>query len=210
VLSFKLFLEADKKENKTPDWFYVSIYLTKDLISGPSKSAFSGTAATLTNVEGITESETLLKGGFETGMILKMPGKETLKLNKLSKIQYNNPDYLISKGLRAIKRISSGVSSYGRTIFGYVTNILNKLFTNLAKLYNKHFIYYDYYYSLKKKDFIEGSEKKQGNSSEVRKTLVTHQEFYKNLIETKIKEIKEINNVRDARFKIWVDIFNFK
>lgn len=119
MLNFKLFLEVDKQKDKEiPEWFYVGISLTKDFVSGPSKSAPSGTAVTLNNLEGITTNPDILgsHSSFYRGIILKMPGKETLKLNKLSKIDYKNPDYAVSKGFRALKRVKTGYSDTRKTV----------------------------------------------------------------------------------------------
>jgi len=56
---------------------------------------------------------------------LKMPGRDVLRLNKISMVNYDNPDYLVSKNLNAFKRVLDE-SAY-RLIF----NIFSALFREI-------------------------------------------------------------------------------
>jgi hypothetical protein len=139
VLNFKLFLEENNKKNKEiPEWFYVTIGLSNDFISGPSESAPAGTAVTLNNLEGITTNANLVGKGssFYRGVVIKMPGKKTLELNKLSKIQYDNPDYTVSKGFRALKRVKSGYHDRRKELSAlYLKSSIETLLTSLKEDY---------------------------------------------------------------------------
>lgn len=143
MLNFKLFLEENNKKNKEiPEWFYVTIGLSNDLVSGPSESAPAGTAVTLNNLEGITTNAGIVGKGssFYRGVVLKMPGKKTLELNKLSKIQYDNPDYTVSKGFRALKRVKSGYHERRKELSSlYLKSSIEKLLTLLTDDYQKYF-----------------------------------------------------------------------
>jgi hypothetical protein len=70
----------------------------------------------LTGVRGISETGQIVRQFGYRGAILRMPGVATVAENKLSRVMYGNPRYLLSKNMSALYRLFSKdpKDKYGR------------------------------------------------------------------------------------------------
>ena len=59
----------------------------------------------VTGIKGISDTGQIVRQFGYRGAFLRMPGMETVELNRLSRVLYGNPDYLCSKNLAALFRI---------------------------------------------------------------------------------------------------------
>jgi hypothetical protein len=72
-------------------------------------------AGVLEGVTGITDSGQVLMLrmlGQNRNAMLIMPGPEVVKLNHLSRVMYDNPEYLMSNDMAAIQRIYGGITDH--------------------------------------------------------------------------------------------------
>lgn len=133
MLSFRNYFEA-KEPISTPDWFYVACKLNKQVLEKSPKTP-EGAVATLFNLEGITDKFSSFESFLDQSLFgIKMPGKETLELNKLSKIDYDNLDYLASRGFRAARRVETGLGkrdpleiTFKKLLVSFFQNHLGKI-----------------------------------------------------------------------------------
>ncbi len=100
---FVYFTEGSFTEEDVPKFFYVGIYFSEDLVK-PKSYTPKGAVCTLVGVEGVSSSNL----GIWHGASLKMPGQAVVRLNKISKHMYDNPNYLASRGFRGPRRTQSG------------------------------------------------------------------------------------------------------
>jgi hypothetical protein len=63
-------------------------------------------------------------------MVLVMPGQETARINKLSRVMYDNPHYLAQNDLDAVKRLSghtnSGGAYFANLLTGHLQSVIRK------------------------------------------------------------------------------------
>lgn len=102
---FMNFWEASFTEKDIPPYFYVGIYFSEDLLERKPYTP-TGAVATLVGLEGISETPAMMSMGH--GAHLKMPGKDVVKLNKIVKHLYRNPEYMVSRGFSSYRRTASG------------------------------------------------------------------------------------------------------
>ena len=136
------FYEAD-----IPDFFYVGCSFSSDFAKS-HKITPAGAAVSLFGLEGITSSPSVAQS-FSNGVVIKMPGKELVRLNKISRALYDNPDYLISAGGRAARRIRSGSNplTVGKREISseqIITDVITNFFNQLAYEYEEIFPNYGY------------------------------------------------------------------
>lgn len=73
----------------------------------------------LDGVQGISDTASIIMQWYGIGRdaILSMDSKKLLEMNSLSRVQYTNPEYLVSDGMRALYRIwdkkTGGLGDYG-------------------------------------------------------------------------------------------------
>jgi hypothetical protein len=104
----EILLEASFSDEDIPNNFYLITNIgprygkedkyTQQIVDGKLKG-----------VEGISGSRKIVGSFFNISgnAILLLPGKETVKKNKLSKVLYGNVDYLLSNNMSALKRIAN-------------------------------------------------------------------------------------------------------
>lgn len=98
--------EGSFTESDIPSYFYVGIKFTEDLIQRKPYTP-RGAVSTLLGLEGITSNYSTAKS-FASEALLKMPGKATVNLNKLTKVLYQDPNYLTSAFFRTPRRTYTG------------------------------------------------------------------------------------------------------
>jgi hypothetical protein len=87
--------EGSYTKEDIPKWFFAGISLNyNELINRQLKG-----------IEGITTSWDIALSLGEWGIVLAMPGPATEQINKLSKILYDNPEYMASKNWDAASRV---------------------------------------------------------------------------------------------------------
>lgn len=89
---------------KRPKKFYVVIPFSEDYAKKQMEDLSNGV---LDGVLGISDHAGIIMQwyGVARDAILGMDAEELFKLNSLSKVQYENPEYLVSKGMAALYRI---------------------------------------------------------------------------------------------------------
>ena len=108
-------LTASDKSRVVPKKFFVVMpFGSDDYSAKPTKDIAAGV---LDGVRGISDKAEIIMQwyGMSRDAILAMDGPELVRLNNLSRIQYDNPDYLVSNGMAALYRIfnKSKDVSYG-------------------------------------------------------------------------------------------------
>ena len=100
--------EASYTDKDIPDYFYVAIKFSEDLVR-PKPYTPQGAVCSLVGLEGISDKVSILQSFWSSNQCgLQMPARAVLALNKVSKVNYENPDYLSSAGFRASRRLQSG------------------------------------------------------------------------------------------------------
>jgi hypothetical protein len=162
-----------------------------------------GAVATLFNLEGITDKFSSFTSFLNDSMFgIKMPGKETLELNKLSKIDYNNLNYLASRGFRAARRIEAGMGRrvpLEKTFKSLLTSFFqNHFIKDKNMLYNKNDESYLVGTDLSLDDIIEYLKKYNPYEKNAfwKKTPKKSQLKSKN-------NLKNFNNFNDLTFKLF-------
>ena len=109
----KSFLEMSFTDKDIPKFFHVAVelsYWDDDSKGAVNKFLRYMKARVIPGVQGISDSGEIKFDWFGMGgrnALLTMPGKELVKLNKITRILYDNPDYLVSNGFAALRRIYS-------------------------------------------------------------------------------------------------------
>jgi hypothetical protein len=137
-----------------PKFFRVVFYL-KDGAKGLKKGVLEG-------VKGISDSKEIVMQWLSVNRdaVLIMPPKETIRLNNLSRVMYNNPHYLLQDNMAALLRIWSQRDRQGviQNLFEYVLAYWR---TN-KKYSDAHYAgqYFGFYQALSYiyKDSINGSK----------------------------------------------------
>lgn len=95
--------EGSYTESDIPDKFYLVIRrLDDDVCKNLVNHELRG-------VKGVSASRNILPAWFDVrDAAIEMDGKEFERLNKLSKVGYDNPDYLVASNFAAMRRIDSG------------------------------------------------------------------------------------------------------
>lgn len=115
--------EASYTVSDIPEYFYVVFELRdKNALEGLKKGKFEG-------MRGISDTGEIVFQwlGVARDAYLRMDAKEVLKLNKVTRIMYDNPHYLVSNGMWALKRIFNSMSR----------NWYNQIFSNIMQYTKK-------------------------------------------------------------------------
>jgi hypothetical protein len=108
-LKAKLLQAHSFRPQDIPNNFWVVIDLgLNNLDYNPEiyQRAYSGLSqGILDGVRGISNSGQILRQFGYRGAFMRLPGPEVVELNKLSRVMYDNPNYLVSKGMAALYRI---------------------------------------------------------------------------------------------------------
>lgn len=83
-------------------------------------------AGHMKGVVGISGDPRIIRGHAFRGGLLIMDGEEVIKANKVSRIQYENPRYLVQDNLAALRRImnKSGSSAVADVIYNLVSRLI--------------------------------------------------------------------------------------
>lgn len=98
-------LTASDKSRVVPKKFFVVMpFGSEEYSAKPTRDIAAGV---LDGVLGISDKAEIIMQwyGMARDAILAMDGPELVRLNSLSRIQYDNPEYLVSKGLAALYRL---------------------------------------------------------------------------------------------------------
>lgn len=103
-----LLAERSFDESNIPPYFRVVFPISRSEY-GPQGTVGQLIAHQLDGVRGISDTgqitwQYLTPGSFRNAMLM-MPGPKTVALNKLTRVMYDNPHYLISKNCAALQRI---------------------------------------------------------------------------------------------------------
>jgi hypothetical protein len=106
LYALDLLTEASFTPADIPEFFYVSLKF---------KNFDQLAQQRLTGVVGLTsDKKTAINFSHSSPIMLIMPGKQTVELNSLSMVNYDNLDYLVSRNLQAFRRVSE---TTGETLF---------------------------------------------------------------------------------------------
>lgn len=110
--------EGSYAESDIPDKFYLVIRkLDDDVCKNLVNHELRG-------VKGVSASRNILPAWLDVrDVAIEMDGKEFERLNKLSKIGYDNPDYLVSSNFAAIRRIKSDNPDKPIDVYGFISVI---------------------------------------------------------------------------------------
>lgn len=135
-MRFKEFLiEKSFSKSDIPDYFWV-VFDLKEMKDQLKTGKIKG-------LKGISSSNEIQFSflGVARDAMLQIPSKDLLKLNDVTRIMYNNPHYLISKNLWALKRIYNATqSNWADQVFGNLFEKLKKYIKNPQLKYDM-----DYY-----------------------------------------------------------------
>lgn len=98
--------ESSYQPYHVPENFYIAINI-EHAIDGLKKGMFIG-------LRGISDSGAIAIEhlGAGTDAILVMPGQDVIELNKLTRIMYDNPDYMVSNDFRSLRRLFNKEKSF--------------------------------------------------------------------------------------------------
>ena len=94
---------ASFKEQDIPKFFYLETRMDQEFAKDLAAGALDG----VSGIGGNGEIEYEYFGSGRKDVSLVMPGKETVRLNKLSRVMYWNPHYMLSKNMAALQRVWS-------------------------------------------------------------------------------------------------------
>lgn len=123
---------AKDEGRKIPKRFYVVMPFGDDYAEKAMKDLSSGV---LHGVVGISDKAEIIMQwyGMARDAILAMDGPSLVKLNKLSRVQYENPDYMVSNGMLALYRLMDkdptkkyGPKSLAQNIKDHVVSALKR------------------------------------------------------------------------------------
>lgn len=123
MLGFRKFIEASYESEDVPERYYVVGNFSEHNPEVPEQLS----KLELPGVSGVSGSESIIRNflGVAREMLLVMDGYQFEKLNNLSKIQYDNPEYLVSNNLDGLLRIWA----YGSgDLDKYRSSVMTKLF----------------------------------------------------------------------------------
>ncbi len=100
-MQFRHWLEMSYQESDIPQYFYLACHLNHQLVSGA-----------LYDLKGITEKPGVA-AIFWKQCFLEMPAKPLLEINKLSKVNYGNADYMVSNNFTNLNRVSDSGNLVG-------------------------------------------------------------------------------------------------
>jgi hypothetical protein len=95
--TFLQWLEMSYTQSDVPEYFYLACKLNQELLSGE-----------LNHLEGITSSAYIAAAFWHQykQCLLQMPGKRLTEINKLTRVMYHNPGYMISNKFNAMNRVN--------------------------------------------------------------------------------------------------------
>ena len=101
-MQFKLWLETSYAQSDVPETFYVVGDFTPE-------SASQLASFTLPGIVGISGDQRIIRNfmGVARDMMIVMDGFQVEKQNRMTRVMYNNPEYLVSNNMAALKRIWS-------------------------------------------------------------------------------------------------------
>jgi hypothetical protein len=121
--------EKSYSESEIPKYFYVTLDTRN---KGFNEDALA--KKTLPGVVGISASRDNVFQwlGVARDLLIKMPSKDFLKLNKVTRIMYEKPEYLLQDNMKALMRIYDGDRE--RTL----SNLLEEIMRTMILSFNKN------------------------------------------------------------------------
>jgi hypothetical protein len=122
-------IEKSFTKKDIPDYFYF-VFNLEDSIDSLNQYKFKG-------LKGISSSDKIQFQFLNVARdcVLRMESKELLHINPFTKIMYDNPHYLVSKDLLALRRIyNSSGNNWEHQVFYNIYDMLRKVIKkNLIK-----------------------------------------------------------------------------
>lgn len=146
-MKFKSWLNEKSYTSKDiPDYFYV-VFDLRDSLDGLKKGQFK-------DMKGISSSNEIEFQflGVARDAMLKMDSTELLNLNKITRINYEKPEFLVSKNLWALRRLyNASKTKWVDQVFG---NLFERLILHMKKNNVDKMLVYDMdYYGFRNVDW---------------------------------------------------------
>lgn len=119
ILEEQVIIERSYDEKDIPKNFYLALHfiLGDDRSDKLIEDLKFGKLDGVRGIGGTNTKEMIKDWGTMREVMLIMPSEEVLKINKLSRVMYNNPEYLLSDGMKALRRLFAETSDKYSSIF---------------------------------------------------------------------------------------------
>lgn len=127
----KLFLERSYAPQDIPKRFFLAINFSMwdDNITTKIDSLLKGELVGVKGIAGSGLKEMVKNWGGMRELMISMPSEALLSLNKLSRVMYDNPEYLVSDGMKALRRLFNEDNEKYSSLFskmqGYVLRVMD-------------------------------------------------------------------------------------
>lgn len=138
---FMNLMEGSFTEADIPKYFYVGCFLSEDIVR-PKPWTPPGAVCTLVGLEGVSSSASIF--AFTKGVCLQMPGKELVRLNKITKVMHTNREYYAGSAFKPQRRQSAGSGGPGShgtgrpssksSLSGFIDSFLHALANKYADM----------------------------------------------------------------------------
>jgi hypothetical protein len=134
-MRFGKFVESSYTPDDVPDKYFVAGSFSKYHPDVPKQLA----NLELSGMSGVSSSENIIRDFFGVAreMLLVMDGYHFEKLNKLSRVQYNNPEYLTNNNLNALLRLWSHKPEEFKSNWDSIRTKLSSYLRNAAESLTK-------------------------------------------------------------------------
>jgi hypothetical protein len=126
-MKFRQFIEASYGAKDIPDKYFLAFNLRPDTFQQLSGLQLPG-------IEGVSSSEQIISSFFSqygAKLLLAMNGVQFESINKISRIQYNNPEYMVSNNLRVLLRLWN----YSQNLDDHQSNVRYSFFDCIRKVF---------------------------------------------------------------------------
>jgi len=146
-----IFLERSYNNLDIPKRFFLAINFSMhdDGISSKIDSLLKGELVGVKGIAGSGLKEMVKNWGGMRELMISMPSEALLSLNKLSRVMYDNPEYLVSDGMKALRRLFNDDNETYSSLFtkmqGYVLRVMDDPIVRGRVEYNGSFSNLDQY-----------------------------------------------------------------
>jgi hypothetical protein len=165
-----------------PKRFYLAIhfYDDDDKIGDTVKNLLNGELKGVKGIAGSGLKDMVKEWGNMRELMISMPSEDLLKLNKLSRVMYKNPEYLVSKGMAALRRLFNETGEKYSSIFTKMQKYLMYAIDDPSIKYK-----IDYYGAISRLDKYVEELHKINDIKDLVNFIITH-------IDENCKELKEL------------------